>query len=115
MGVYGLGIGLQFGLEVENFMFIIQTKEGMEHFKKGGNFVVGGNIGAAVVNCGREAYGAASLGQLGACTGRLPLDDQIEQEDADKLMHMQSLTSIVNNPKKESFFNKMKNGIKWRD
>jgi len=80
MGVYGLGVGLQFGLEVADFMFIIQTKEGMEHFKRGGNFVVGGNIGAAVANCGREAYGAASLG---ACTGRLPLDDQIEREDGD--------------------------------
>jgi len=80
MGVYGLGVGLQFGLEVADFMFIIQTKEGMEHFKRGGNFVVGGNIGAAVANCGREAYGAASLG---ACTGRMPLEDQIEQEDAD--------------------------------
>ncbi|KAL7543404.1 LOW QUALITY PROTEIN: hypothetical protein ACHAXR_012821, partial [Thalassiosira sp. AJA248-18] len=78
MGVYGLGVGLQFGLEVADFMFIIQTNEGMEHFKRGGNFVVGGNIGAAVVNCGREAYGAASLG---ACTGPLPLDDQLTQED----------------------------------
>jgi len=39
-------------------------------------------------------------------------DTQCDQEDADKLMHMQSLTSIVNNPKKESFFNKVKNNIK---
>jgi len=78
MGVYGLGVGLQFGLEVADFMFIIQTNEGMEHFKRGGNFVVGGNIGAAVVNCGREAYGAASLG---ACTGSIPLDEQIDDDD----------------------------------
>ena len=77
MGVYGLGVGLQFGLEVADFMFIIQTQEGMEHFKRGGNFVVGGNIGAAVVNCGREAYGAASLG---VCSGNI---NQIEIEDDD--------------------------------
>jgi len=80
MGVYGLGVGLQFGLEVADFLFIIQTNEGMEHFKRGGNFVLGGNIGAAVVNCGREAYGAASLG---TCTGRMPLDDPIDQDDAE--------------------------------
>lgn len=71
MGVYGLGVGLQFGLEVCDFVFIIQTQEGIEHFKQEGNFVVGGNIGAAVANCGREAYGAASLG---VCTGSMPLD-----------------------------------------
>ena len=81
MGVYGLGVGLQFGLEVADFMFIIQTNEGMEHFKRGGNFVVGGNIGAAVVNCGREAYGAASLG---VCTGRLPLEEQIDDTENDR-------------------------------
>ena len=39
-------------------------------------------------------------------------DTQCDQEDANNLMHMQSLTSIVNNPKKESFFNKVKNNIK---
>jgi lipid-binding SYLF domain-containing protein len=82
LGVYGLGVGFQFGLEVADFMFIIQTNEGMEHFKNSGNFVVGGNIGAAVVNCGREAYGAASLG-VGVCSGMLPLEEQNEQEDAE--------------------------------
>ena len=45
MGVYGLGVGLQFGLEVADFLFVVQTPQGMEHFKTGGNFVVGGNIG----------------------------------------------------------------------
>ncbi|KAL7553335.1 hypothetical protein ACHAWF_018177 [Thalassiosira exigua] len=78
MGVCGLGLGLQFGLEVADFMFIIQTPEGMDHFRRGGNFVVGGNIGAAVANCGREAYGAASLG---ACTGRINLADHIGQDE----------------------------------
>ncbi len=75
IGVLGLGVGLQFGLEVCDFVFIIQTTEGMDHFKRGGNFVVGGNIGAAVANCGREAYGAASLG---ICTGAMPLNDEIK-------------------------------------
>ena len=78
IGVYGFGLGLQFGLEVADFIFIIQTQEGMEHFKRGGNFAVGGNIGATVVSCGREAYGAASIG---ACTGKLNLEDQIHNDD----------------------------------
>mmetsp|Transcript_1477 Transcript_1477/g.2502 ORF Transcript_1477/g.2502 Transcript_1477/m.2502 type:complete len:1349 (+) Transcript_1477:106-4152(+) len=78
IGVYGFGLGLQFGLEVADFIFIIQTQEGMEHFKRGGNFAVGGNIGATVVSCGREAYGAASIG---ACTGNLSLEDQVHQDD----------------------------------
>ena len=81
IGVYGIGVGLQFGLEVADFMFIIQTNEGMEHFKRGGNFVVGGNIGAAVVHCGREAYGAASLGACTGGSGRMPLDDQIPYDE----------------------------------
>ncbi len=80
LGVYGLGVGFQFGLEVADFMVIIQTNEGMEHFKSSGNFVVGGNIGAAVVNCGREAYGAASFG---ACPGMIPYDEHNEPEDAE--------------------------------
>ena len=28
MGVYGLGVGMQFGLEVGDFVFIIQTRDG---------------------------------------------------------------------------------------
>lgn len=80
IGVYGLGVGMQFGLEVADYMFILQTREGVEHFRRGGNFAVGGNIGAAVANCGREAYGAASLG---ACTGSRNLDEQIQRGDSD--------------------------------
>eukprot|EP00804_Cyclotella_cryptica_P005778 CCRYP_000091-RA/>CCRYP_000091-RA protein AED:0.05 eAED:0.05 QI:331/1/1/1/0.83/0.71/7/1515/1505 len=79
IGVYGLGVGMQFGLEVADYMFILQTKEGVEHFQRGGNFAVGGNIGISVANCGREAYGAASLG---ACAGSRNLEDQIQQGDS---------------------------------
>lgn len=80
IGVYGLGVGMQFGLEVADYMFILQTKEGVEHFQRGGNFALGGNIGISVANCGREAYGAASLG---ACAGSRNLEDQIQQGDSD--------------------------------
>ena len=81
IGVYGLGVGMQFGLEVADYMFILQTKEGVEHFKRGGNFALGGNIGISVANCGREAYGAASLG---ACAGSRNLEDQIHQDSDDE-------------------------------
>jgi lipid-binding SYLF domain-containing protein len=80
IGVYGLGVGMQFGFEVADYMFILQTKEGVEHFQRGGNFALGGNIGISVANCGREAYGAASLG---ACAGSRNLEDQIQQGDSD--------------------------------
>ena len=80
IGVYGLGVGMQFGLEVADYMFILQTKEGVEHFQRGGNFALGGNIGISVANCGREAYGAASLG---ACVGSRNLEDQVQQGDSD--------------------------------
>lgn len=101
IGVYGFGLGLQFGLEVADFIFIIQTQEGMEHFKRGGNFAVGGNIGATVVSCGREAYGAASIG---ACTGNLSLEDQVHHEEDitvtgssvldDRSMHSRGMSSV---------------------
>jgi hypothetical protein len=71
---------MQFGLEVADYMFILQTKEGVEHFQRGGNFALGGNIGISVAGCGREAYGAASLG---ACAGSRNLEDQIQQGDSD--------------------------------
>ncbi len=45
----------------------------MDHFKQGGNFILNGNICAAIANCGREAYGATSFG---VCTGKIPLDDK---------------------------------------
>lgn len=106
MGVYGLGVGLQFGLEVADFIFIIQTPEGMEHFKRGGNFVVGGNIGAAVVNCGREAYGAASLG---VCTGPMPLDTEREsKKDDDESTYQSTNASTVNNHTRQHQHDKKK-------
>ena len=62
IGTWGIGLGLQFGLEVAEYIFILQTNEALEHFRRGGNFTVGGNVGAAVAGVGREAYGAASVG-----------------------------------------------------
>jgi lipid-binding SYLF domain-containing protein len=62
IGTWGLGLGVQFGLEVAEYIFILQTQESLDHFRRGTSFTVGGNIGVAVAGMGREAYGAASVG-----------------------------------------------------
>ena len=76
IGTWGLGLGLQFGLEVADYIFILQTEDSLAHFKSGGHFTVGGNVGAAVAGLGREAYGAASV-RGNFCNGRNgTLDDE---------------------------------------
>jgi lipid-binding SYLF domain-containing protein len=65
IGTWGIGLGLQFGLEVAEYIFILQTQEAMDHFKRGGSYTVGGNMGIAIGGLGREAYGAAIVG--GGC------------------------------------------------
>ena len=62
IGMYGAGLGVQFGLEVADYIFILQTEEALNHFRQGTNYTIGGNMGAAVGHVGREAYGAASVG-----------------------------------------------------
>jgi lipid-binding SYLF domain-containing protein len=61
IGMMGVGLGLQVGLEVANYIFILQTKEALEHFQRGGSFTLGANVGAAFAGMGREAVGAASV------------------------------------------------------
>lgn len=61
IGMYGAGLGFQFGLEVADYIFVIQTNEALNHFRRGSNYTIGGNMGAAVGGIGREAFGAASL------------------------------------------------------
>jgi lipid-binding SYLF domain-containing protein len=61
IAMMGVGLGLQVGLEVANYIFILQTKEALEHFQRGGSFTLGANFGAAFAGMGREAVGAASV------------------------------------------------------
>lgn len=79
IGTWGLGLGLQFGLEVAEYIFILQTQEAVDHFRRGGSFTVGGNIGAAVAGLGREAYGAASVG--GGCGNVNQVKDDVYNDD----------------------------------
>jgi lipid-binding SYLF domain-containing protein len=81
-----LGFGLQFGLEVAEYIFILHTQESLDHFKRGSSFDIGGNVGAAVAGIGREAYGAASVGNT--CTRpaeqQQVSEDEYNDEDSDK-------------------------------
>jgi len=61
IGMYGAGLGFQFGLEVADFIFVIQTNEALENFRRGNNYTFGGSVGATVGGVGREAFGAASV------------------------------------------------------
>ncbi len=104
IGVCGLGVGLQFGLELADFMFILQTKESVEHFQPGGTFAVGGNKGAAVASVGREAYGAASLGSCASPSleSIQQSDSEDEEEDThyEDSTHRSNASSIVRKRKK---------------
>ena len=79
IGTWGLGLGIQFGLEVAEYIFILQTQESLDHFRKGGSFTIGGNIGAAVAGMGREAYGAASVSSL--CYSPLQGEQQMQEDE----------------------------------
>jgi lipid-binding SYLF domain-containing protein len=86
IGTWGLGLGLQFGLEVAEYIFILQTQEAMQHFRSGGSYTLGGNMGIAVAGIGREAYGAASVG--GGCGSNMSAvapqhDDEYNDENDD--------------------------------
>jgi lipid-binding SYLF domain-containing protein len=79
-----MGLGLQVGLEVANYIFILQTKEALEHFQRGGSVTLGANVGAALAGIGREAVGAASVsGALcGIAPAALPIkEDEYTYED----------------------------------
>ena len=79
IGTWGLGFGIQFGVEVAEYIFILQTEETLDHFRRGGSFTVGGNVGVAAAGLGREAYGAASVGGCGNIRQVHSDDDNYDQ------------------------------------
>jgi lipid-binding SYLF domain-containing protein len=88
IGTWGLEFGLQFGLEVAEYIFILQTQESLDHFKRASSFNIGGNVGAAVAGIGREAYGAASV--RNTCT-RSAEQQQVKEDeynDEDSNQHL---------------------------
>mmetsp|Transcript_27117 Transcript_27117/g.42138 ORF Transcript_27117/g.42138 Transcript_27117/m.42138 type:complete len:1271 (+) Transcript_27117:357-4169(+) len=65
IGVFGGGLGVQVGMEVSDYILILQTQSALNHFRRGGNFTIGGNVGCAFAGIGRDALGAASI--QGSC------------------------------------------------
>lgn len=51
IGTMGGGIGVQVGLEVADFLLILQTQDALDHFRNGGNFTIGGNVGKSLFFC----------------------------------------------------------------
>lgn len=81
IGNWGMGVGLQLGVEVSHTLIILQTKEALEHFLRGASFQVGVGIGAAIANYGREAVGSASVS--GALCGSTHLLDFSKEDEYD--------------------------------
>lgn len=80
IGMAGMGFGIQIGLEVAQYIFILQSKEALEHFQRGGSFTLGGNVGLAVAGMfGREAIGAASVSS--ALCGIKPPPTPIKEDE----------------------------------
>ncbi|GAX10889.1 hypothetical protein FisN_UnNu017 [Fistulifera solaris] len=105
IGTWGLGFGLQFGLEVAEYIFILQTQDALEHFRRGGSFTIGGNVGIAAAGIGREAYGAASIS--GACGNvNTVKDDEYNDNDTqdEKIAPALAMTPIVAYAKSQGLY-----------
>ncbi|CAJ1955989.1 unnamed protein product [Cylindrotheca closterium] len=79
IGNWGMGVGLQLGVEVSHTLIVLRTKEALEHFLRGASFQVGVGIGAAIANYGREAVGSASVS--GALCGSTHLLDFSKEDE----------------------------------
>jgi SH3 domain-containing YSC84-like protein 1 len=55
IGTGGLGIGFQAGVQVSEYVFILNTQEAINAFSKGTNVTLGGNLSAAIGPIGRSA------------------------------------------------------------
>lgn len=63
IGMTGSGLGLHFGVEAVDYMFILQTKESMEYFRHGRQFTIGEKLGGTpVTGIDRETYITVSIG-----------------------------------------------------
>ncbi|MBI4528385.1 MAG: lipid-binding SYLF domain-containing protein [Deltaproteobacteria bacterium] len=58
IGTGGIGLGFQAGLQVSEYVFILNTQEAVNSFAKGNNITLGGNLSAAIGPIGRSAEAA---------------------------------------------------------
>jgi SH3 domain-containing YSC84-like protein 1 len=55
IGTGGLGVGFQAGVQVSEFVIVLNTQEAVNAFSKGSNITLGGNLSAAIGPIGRSA------------------------------------------------------------
>lgn len=60
IGTGGLGVGFQAGIQVSEFIIVLNTQEAVNAFAKGGNVTLGANLSAAIGPVGRAAEAAIS-------------------------------------------------------
>jgi lipid-binding SYLF domain-containing protein len=60
IGTGGLGLGFQAGLQVAEYVIILNTQEAVNSFAKGNNITLGGNLSAAIGPVGRSAEAAVA-------------------------------------------------------
>jgi SH3 domain-containing YSC84-like protein 1 len=58
IGTGGIGVGFQAGLQVSEYVIILNTQEAVNAFAKGSNITLGGNLSAAIGPVGRSAEAA---------------------------------------------------------
>jgi SH3 domain-containing YSC84-like protein 1 len=61
IGTGGIGVGFQAGVEITEFVIVLNTQEAVDAFSKGGNVTLGGNLSAAAGPVGRTAEGSVAL------------------------------------------------------
>src|SRR5262245_57420286 len=61
IGTGGLGVGFQAGVEITEFVIVLNTPAAVEAFAKQGNVTLGGNMSVAAGPIGRTAEGAVAL------------------------------------------------------
>jgi lipid-binding SYLF domain-containing protein len=61
IGTGGLGVGFQAGVEVTEFVIVLNTPAAVDAFSKGGNVTLGGNLSVAAGPIGRSAEGSVAL------------------------------------------------------
>jgi len=54
IGTGGAGWGLQFGAEVTDFIFVLNNREAVRAFSRGGNITLGADVSAAAGPVGRD-------------------------------------------------------------
>jgi lipid-binding SYLF domain-containing protein len=61
IGAGGLGVGFQAGVQVSEYVIVLNTPEAVNAFAKGSNFTLGANLSAAVGPIGRSAEAGVAL------------------------------------------------------